>query len=193
MHAPFDVKLSAKEHGYLGSMVIHDKTTDVVDVAQLLSGMIEEVVSDTSGANSKEHISADKAADFNILLVEDSPFFRNLTVPFLAAAGYQITATESGQEALKEIGVDPNHYDLIVTDIEMPGMDGFEFTSACRALPGVNGKPIIAYTASLSDDVMAKGKSVGMDDCILKTDRPGLLQAVSRCLTSQKDGEEAAA
>lgn len=187
VHEVFDVKLSAKEQGYLGSMVIQGKTTDVVDVAQILSEAIGETVSDTTGHAEHTHISTEKAADYNILLVEDSPFFRNLTVPFLAAAGYKITATESGQEALERIGVDPTHFDLIVTDIEMPGMNGFEFTSACRALPGVNGKPIIAYTASLSDEVMAKGKSVGMDDCILKTDRPGLLEAVSRCLTGHEE------
>ena len=185
VHAPFDVKLAAKEDGYLGSMVIHEKTTDVVDVAQLLATEVEESVA--ADQPDSPHISAEKAAAYNILLVEDSPFFRNLTVPFLAAAGYKITATESGQEALASIGVDPNHYDLIVTDIEMPGMNGFEFTSACRALPGIGEKPIIAYTASLSDEVMERGKSVGMDDCILKTDRPGLLEAVSRCLISQRE------
>ena len=186
VHAPFDVKLNAKEAGYLGSMVISEKTTDVVDVAQLLTDAIGEPKVDATGSGQAA-ISAENAAQYNILLVEDSPFFRNLTVPFLAAAGYQITAAESGQEALENIGVDPNHFDLIVTDIEMPGMDGFEFTTACRSIPGINGKPIIAYTASLSAEVMERGKSVGMDDCILKTDRPGLLEAMSRCLTSQKE------
>lgn len=188
VHAPFDVKLTAKDPGYLGSMVISQKTTDIVDVAQLLSQAIGDVVPQMEHHASPLQASQEKGSEYNILLVEDSPFFRNLTVPFLAAAGYKITAAESGQAALTEIGVDPNHYDLIVTDIEMPGMNGFEFTSACRALPGISNKPIIAYTASLSDDVMKKGKSVGMNDCILKTDRPGLLEAVSRCLTEQKQG-----
>lgn len=188
VHAPFNVKLQSKEKGFLGSMVIHEKTTDVVDVAQLLSSVISEMVSDTTGeVGATLPINSEKASEFNILLVEDSPFFRNLTVPFLAAAGYKITAAESGQEALKAIGADPQHFDLIVTDIEMPGMNGFEFTTACRALPGLVGTPIIAYTASLSDEVMKRGKSVGMNDCILKTDRPGLLQAVSRCLTGREE------
>jgi two-component system, chemotaxis family, sensor kinase CheA len=176
----FDVKLSSHEKLFLGSMVIGGKTTDVVDVAQLLSIVVEGEPSD------KETAGHQKANEYNILLVEDSPFFRNLTVPFLAAAGYKITAVESGQDALKAIGPDSHKFDLIVTDIEMPGMNGFEFTQACRAIPGMKATPIIAYTASLSNEVMRKGLEIGMQDCILKTDRPKLLQAVSHYLQQQE-------
>jgi two-component system chemotaxis sensor kinase CheA len=188
VHAPLDMKLHSKEKFYLGSMVIHDKTTDVVDVAQLLGVSVgNESVEAPAHAGDVVIANQGKGSEFNILLVEDSPFFRNLTVPFLTAAGYRITAADSGQEALKAIGADPNRFDLIVTDIEMPGMNGFEFTTACRALPGLLSTPIIAYTASLSEEVMKRGKSVGMNDCILKTDRPGLLQAVSRCLNEREE------
>lgn len=186
-YAPFDVKLQSKEKEYLGSMVIHDKTTDVVDVSQLLiSTLGESETAEDAPVEVAVQSNDDEAIVYNILLVEDSPFFRNLTVPFLAAAGHKITAADSGHEALKAIGTDPNHFDLIITDIEMPGMNGFEFATACRSLPGFVDTPIIAYSASLSEEVMRRGKSVGIDDCILKTDRPGLLQAVSRCLSELK-------
>ncbi len=180
VQSQFEVKLAATEKGFLGSMVIAGKTTDVVDVAQLLSIVVGEEIA------PEDKNMPPKVTDYNILLVEDSPFFRNLTVPFLAAAGYKITAVESGQEALKALGPDPHKFDLIVTDIEMPGMNGFEFTQACRAIPAMKGTPIIAYTASLSNEVMRKGKEIGMQDCILKTDRPKLLQAVSHYLQQQE-------
>ena len=187
VHAPFDIKISskdAKEHGYLGSMVIAGKTTDVVDVAHLLSDMIGEVVSD---AQKKKHAGFQ---DFKLLLVEDSPFFRNLTVPLLSAAGYKVTAAEDARHALDELS--QKKYDMIVTDIEMPGMDGFDFATACRSNPNINGIPIVAYTSTVSDEIVKRTKNVGMQDCIMKTDRPGLLESVARCLTSHGRKEMAA-
>ncbi len=182
--APFDIKLTSKEakrHGYLGSMVISGKTTDVVDIGYLLSDLVEDAVAER-GAIGKE-----RAIDKNILLVEDSPFFRNLTVPMLSAVGYKVTSAENGQEALRILNDESNRFDVIVTDIEMPVMDGFDFVSACRKSAHVNGTPILGYTASLSSDILQRSKEVGMNDCIVKTDRPGLLDAVAHWIVNHKE------
>lgn len=182
--APFDIKLSSKEakkHGYLGSMVISGKTTDVVDIGYLLADLVEDAVADMSA------IGKQKAANKTILLVEDSPFFRNLTVPMLSAVGYKVTMAENGQEALQLLTEDDMKFDIIVTDIEMPVMDGFEFAAACRKSPQVNGTPIVAYTASLSSEIIKRSKEVGMNDCIVKTDRPGLLESVAHWLVTYKE------
>ena len=184
VYAQFDIKLTSKEvksQGYLGSMIISGKPTDIVDVAHLLS----DVVGQSMPAAGL--IDRTQAENSNILLVEDSPFFRNLTVPFLASVGYHVTATEDAKEALSLLNDGRHHFDMIVTDIEMPGMNGFEFTTACRNNPGINGIPIVAYTSTLSAEVMQKSKDVGMNDCIVKTDRPGLLETVSRCLFQAKE------
>ncbi len=181
--APFDIKLSSKEakgHGYLGSMVISGKTTDVVDIAYLLADLVEDAMLDMGPAKQKAH-------NKTILLVEDSPFFRNLTVPMLSAMGYQVTSAENGQEALHMLTEDKMHFDVIVTDIEMPVMDGYEFVTACRKSAQVNGTPIVGYTASLSQDVISRSKDVGMNDCIMKTDRPGLLDAVAHLIIEHKE------
>jgi len=190
VHAPFAIKLASKEakgNGYLGSMVIAGKSADVVDVSYLLADLVDHAV--TTG-----DISRQKAAECQVLLVEDSPFFRNLTVPFLSAAGYKVTAAEDANVALQLLTKDHMHFDMIVTDIEMPGMNGFEFASACRATPEINGTPIIAYTASLSHEVMQRSKEVGMNDCIVKTDRVGLLDSMARylALAIHPKGREAA-
>jgi len=175
-YTPFAIKLTsqdAKDHGYLGSMVVDGKSTDVVDVAHLLRDIIGEAMGGSGPSLVRE---------CHLLLVEDSPFFRSLTVPFLAAAGYRVTAIESAAEALALLGTPQGKFDMIVTDLEMPGMNGYEFASACRARPMLENLPIIAYTAAMTEEVVKKTQAVGMNDCIVKTDRPGLLQSIAHYL-----------
>lgn len=184
VQAPFDIKLTnkdSKEHGLLGSMVIAGKTTDVVDVGAILSELVEDSVSE------QNKMSKDQAQHCELLLVEDSPFFRNLTLPFLSAAGYRVTAAENAEQALSMLIEKGKHFDMIVTDIEMPGMNGFEFATACRNAKQLNGIPIVAYTASMSDEVLKRSVSSGMNDCIVKTDRPGLLLSVAKHLSEHKE------
>ncbi len=188
VHAPFDIKLTSKEaknHGYIGSMIISGKTTDVVDVGMILG----EIAGEASDAGRAEHKEILEHGN-DVLLVEDSPFFRNLTVPFLASAGYHVTSAENGEQALSILLDQGKHFDLIVTDIEMPGMSGFDFATACRNAKQVNDIPIVAYTASMSDDVVKRSVSVGMNDCIVKTDRPGLLQSLAKHLSSYKSSDK---
>ncbi|OYW13256.1 MAG: hypothetical protein B7X02_02570, partial [Rhodospirillales bacterium 12-54-5] len=94
VRAPYAIKFSAHEKDCLGSMVIQGKTTDIVDVASMLSDLVDQAM---QMHGSKGRVAAEGK---RLLLVEDSPFFRNLTEPFLAAAGYEVTVVENGQEAL---------------------------------------------------------------------------------------------
>ena len=181
IHTPFSIKLSSKEArglGYLGSMIVGGKSTDVVDVAFLLSDLVEQVVAEINPIGKK------KISDCNVLLVEDSPFFRNMMVPFFNAAGYQVTAVESAQEALTILNKESSAIDMIVTDLEMPGMDGYEFADVCRNTPRIDEIPIVAYTSSISDETVRKTKAAGMNDCIVKSDRSGLLESVYHWLTA---------
>ena len=190
VQAPLDIKItskSAKEHGYLGSMVISGKATDVVDIGYLLKDLVEDAVAGMSVDGVR------KASEKTILLVEDSPFFRNLTVPMLSAAGYQVTTAENGQEAYNLLTEKNMIFDMIVTDLEMPVMDGFEFATACRKSAKINGTPIIAYTSSLSSEVSQHSKDAGMNDCIMKTDRLGLLDSVGHWLAIAPHHKEIAA
>ena len=181
--AQYDIKLSSKsteDESCLGSMVISGKTTDVVDVASILSDLVDQAIINHQAKGKKN------STPYNLLLAEDSPFFRNLTEPFLAASGYNVTSVENGQEALDLLFKQPTAFDILVTDIEMPIMDGFELTTSCRKHPALNTIPIIAYTASESQELMDKTKAAGVDACILKTDRPGLLEAIAHHLSNEK-------
>lgn len=178
VEAPLTVKLSNKDAGYLGSMVIAGKTTDIVDVGCMLSGVIDSIVA----LNTVER--SESASNYSLLLAEDSPFFRNLTVPVLLAVGYQVTAVEGGMEAFRLLG--KQHFDLVVTDIEMPDMDGFDLLASCRAVPELADIPIIAFTSTLTAPLEERGRQEGFADMIVKTDREGLLQAIEAQLSAVK-------
>src|SRR6202030_4788386 len=84
-----------------------------------------------------------------ILLVDDSAFFRNMLTPVLKAAGYSVTTAANGREALALVEK-ANDFDVIVSDIEMPGIDGFELAEALRADERMGQVPIIALTSHTS-------------------------------------------
>ena len=170
VQVPFDLQLVAQVKGYLGSMVIAGHTTDVVDVAYLLDR--------SAGTESLEAITGQKEAG-NVLLVDDSPFFLKMTAPFLASAGYRVTTVGNGIEALAKLEKSSESFDIIVTDINMPGMDGFRFAEACHAFPRSASIPIIGCTATMDQDTLRKSKNAGMVTCVPKNNRPGLLEVMA--------------
>ena len=117
-----------------------------------------------------------------LLVVDDSPFFRNLTVPFLKSAGYMVTAAAGAHEAMQEIESAKFVFDAIISDIEMPEIDGFGFAEMCQNHPKANSVPIFAFTSARNERVLEKGKAVGFREIILKTDRAGLLIAIAETL-----------
>ena len=79
--------------------------------------------------------SSRRATPRSVLLIDDSPFFRNMLTPVLQAAGYQVTAVGARPKRLP-CSRTGHVFDVAVTDIEMPDMDGFQFAEAVRANRG---------------------------------------------------------
>ena len=101
---------------------------------------------------------------FKILVVEDNKNLRKLMVTYLKKNNYEPLEAEDGEQALDII--DKNHIDLIITDIMMPNMDGFELT---RELRDANYMlPILFVTAKESIDDKKKGFLIGADDYMVK-------------------------
>ena len=124
----------------------------------------------TGGANNAP-------AARNLLFVEDSAFFRNMLTPVLRAAGYEVTALPGAQEALSVVKAGKS-FDVVVTDLEMPGMDGFEFAEAIRSQKNAAHTPIIALSSMTSPDAIAKVRKAGFHDFVAKFDRQGLVAAL---------------
>lgn len=132
-----------------------------------------------------------------VLLVDDSQTNRLLGVSILKKMGYQCDAVENGQEAVE--AVREGSYGLVLMDIRMPAMDGFEATSQIRGLPGpVAAIPVVAMTAHVEPEDRQLCLASGMDDHVSKpVDRQVLSSVLHRLIGPPEDanaapGDEAA-
>jgi two-component system, chemotaxis family, sensor kinase CheA len=174
------VELTADNPGVIGTAVIAGKATTIIDAGYYLP----QAFGDWFGRNDKEY-GDDEHSSPRILLVDDSPFFRNLLVPLLSVAGYEVTAVEGADRALamREQGYE---FDMIISDIEMPGMSGFEFAAAVRADGRWYSTPMIALSSHATEKDFERGRQVGFNDYVAKFDRDSLLQTIASTLASLK-------
>ncbi|TNC94433.1 MAG: two-component system, chemotaxis family, sensor kinase CheA, partial [Stygiobacter sp.] len=174
------VELTADNPGVIGTAVIAGKATTIIDAGYYLP----QAFGDWFGRNDKEY-GDDEHSSPRILLVDDSPFFRNLLVPLLSVAGYDVTAVEGADRALamREQGYE---FDMIISDIEMPGMSGFEFATAVRADGRWYNTPMIALSSHATEKDFERGRQVGFNDYVAKFDRDSLLQTIASTLATLK-------
>ncbi len=172
-----EIKVTSETPGVLGSAIIRDQATEVIDVAHFLPlGFADWFHGNSGGASEKK----------KLLFVDDSAFFRNMLAPVLQAAGYEVSAVAGGKEALALIERGAQ-FDIVVTDIEMPGFDGYALNEALRANARTAHLPVIALSSSLSGAAVAKSERAGMHAYVAKFDRRGLLQALkTACVEMQE-------
>ena len=163
-----DIQVAGDNAGILGSAVIKGQATEIIDVGHFLP------LAFADWFRRKERWVNGKPR--SVLLVDDSPFFRNMLTPVLQAAGYEVTAAGSAQEALAILK--DRAFDVAITDIEMPDMDGFEFAQAVRGDARTADLPIIALSSVVSAEAVERGRRVGFHDYVAKFDRQGLIAAL---------------
>jgi putative two-component system response regulator len=100
-------------------------------------------------------------------VAEDTPDLRNYVVKILSRLGHQVVSAENGQVAWDLLNSDPT-IDILVTDIMMPKMDGYELLEAVRNDPERNDLPVIMITAKAGDDPKLKALGIGADDYLPK-------------------------
>ena len=123
----------------------------------------------------------------HILLVEDNPINQKLAGFMLSKAGYRLTLASNGEEAVKIYTSQPDTFNLILMDIQMPVLDGLQATGKIRS-SGFFNIPIIAMTAESMKGDMEKCKEAGMNDYISKPIRRDLLYKMVKkwCLINKE-------
>jgi len=174
-----NVQLSAERPGLLGSAIISGKATEVIDAGFFLTQAFADWFDGPAEETQTSHQTA------RVLLVDDSPFFRNLLTPLLTVAGYDVTTIESGRDAL-QLCEDGEDFDVIISDIEMPGMNGFEFAQEIRTATRWKDTPLVALSGYTSQKDLERGREAGFSDYVAKFDREGLLQTLAQTLAEHR-------
>ncbi len=176
-----DIKLASGIEGVVGTAIIDDKATEVIDVSYYLSQAFTEWLRSRDLDDDSSPV-----AGSSVLLIDDSDFFRNMVKPVLTVAGYKVTAVNGARAALdiREKGI---MFDAIVSDIEMPDMTGFEFAEAIRGSGIWQHTPLVALSSLASEKDVAHGLDVGFNDYVAKFDRETLLKSLSQQLKIQGD------
>jgi two-component system chemotaxis sensor kinase CheA len=164
-----NIEVGSDRSGILGSAVIRGHATEILDVGHFLPLAYEDWF-------RRKDVHA-KTASRTLLFVDDSAFFRNMLTPVLKAAGYDVTTVAAAQEALTLLK-NGRKFDVLVTDIDMPGMDGFALAEAIRQEKRFSDLPIIALSSYSSPESIERGREVGFHDYVAKFDRQSLVAAL---------------
>ncbi len=163
------IEVAGSSDGILGSAVIKGQATEVIDVGHFLPMAFADWF---SRKEMRPSLSAQ-----SVLLVDNSAFFRNMLAPVLKAAGYRVRTAPNAQEGLAALR-SGQPFDAVLTDIEMPDMNGFEFAETIRADAHLAAMPIIALSSLISPAAIERGRQAGFHDYVAKFDRPGLIAAL---------------
>ncbi len=166
--------------GYLGAAILGDGR-----IALLLDpGALVREPGKATARRRAETVSSPSGGKMQapkVLIVEDSFTVRELQRSILEAAGYRVETARDGRDALDRLNRDPG-IDIVVTDIEMPEMDGLELTQAIRADPQRSSLPVVIVTSRGSDEDRQRGLEAGADAYMAKRsfDQRALLETVEQ-------------
>lgn len=174
------IKLNQEEikgKGLIGSTILEDRIVLLINLFEIFEMVSPDEYEDNSLRS--------RNGEYRILLVEDTPFFARMMKYYLEWGGYQVIMAENGQEALdilKKCAVD-----LVLSDIQMPVMDGLELARHIRKNPDLASLPLVALTSMTSEGDRQAGMEAGFDFYEIKLDKVTLLKALKNALELRRD------
>ena len=170
--------VTLKQPGIMGSAIIGNRTTMLVNIFEIIRISNPQWFEDH--AAYAEVCIDDNTQAPTILIVEDSNFFRNQVKGYIEEAGYNVLEGEDGRVAWNVLECQGDAISVVVTDIEMPNMDGFTLTEKIKTDKRFSHLPVIALTTLAADEDIARGKAVGVDEYHIKLDKERLMESVHR-------------
>ncbi len=170
-----------REPGVIGCVEVDGRATRLLDLYELTQCAHPQWFP----ATNELPVTADAEQSVEqrpqrILLAEDSNFFRQQLVRYLSQAGFDVIEFEDGELAWRFLQSEGDTVDVVVTDIEMPNMDGCELSSRIKGDPELQHLPVIAVTSLSGEDDMQRGLEAGIDDYQIKLDRERLMACVKK-------------
>lgn len=178
-----ELKASSRKQGILGSMIINGKATEIVDISHYISREFEDWLG---------HVEANKVEGKNyrgkkhVLLVDDSSFFRKFMRPVILAANYKVTTCEDGKQALDILKEHAHEFDIVITDIDMPVMNGVELMQEIKNDEQISYLPVVALTSHEEDDFGMDVKEIGFLDFVTKSNRNKVIEVITDILKERK-------
>jgi len=168
---------SIRDKGIHGSTLINGKITLLLDLYALLEMGAPESL-------QRIEFETDKLKGAKVLLVEDTPMFLAVIREYLESANLNVTTVTNGRQALEVMRQRP--FDLILSDIEMPVMDGWGLIQAIRTTEIWKNIPVIALTSIDDAETIKAGLNAGFNDWIVKLDKHKILAGIGKNLSPQK-------
>ena len=157
-------------------MIINNHTTLLVDIFDLVKKLNPDWFTHEAEAAAEMAEQGEKI----ILFAEDSAFFRNQVKSFMQDDGFKVIEAEDGLIAWELLKERVDEIDIVVTDLEMPNMDGFELTQKIKSDPQYSHLSVVALTSLASEAHIEKGKKVGIDEYQIKLDREKLMNVIRK-------------
>lgn len=178
--------------GLFGSLNLKNELIVVLDPFELIERAYPVAKAAPSAVvqTLQTQLEVGKTSPAHILFVEDTVFFRKTVKNLLEKEGYLVTTAGDGQDAIQILTQQPTDFDLIISDIEMPRMNGFDFATALKKNKQFSSIPLLALSSRADNDYKNRGLTNGFDIYLEKLKTDELLKSIVD-LTKNKKQEAA--
>ena len=160
------------DKGIVGTFLYNDKLVMLLDVFSVFE----------KHAPDKLITQEIQTGSAKILAAEDSLFFRKLIAQYMQHEEWTVEIVNDGQEAWERLQAEPSRFNLVISDINMPRMDGFQLAAKIREDRRFDMLPLVALTTLSDDHFREKGLSIGFDRYVVKIDKNQVRATVAECL-----------
>ncbi|GAB5521999.1 MAG: chemotaxis protein [Rhodothermales bacterium] len=164
----------------IGLVTMGEKNILMIDVEKIVAGLDPKL----AVSSSDEVDSLPDGANYTVLMAEDSETIRGMVHQQLEEVGFNVIVTKDGMEAWETLNELAGRQtakapvDVIVTDLEMPRMDGYTLTKNIKAHPRLADVPVLIFSSMVAKDNLHKGQSVGADHQLTKPELVNLVNTI---------------
>ncbi|HMM19239.1 MAG TPA: chemotaxis protein [Selenomonadales bacterium] len=174
-----------------GIIKMQDKLILLLDFERIVADINPTISAKLSKIPASAQNIVDARQGKTILVAEDSHLLRDLILATLHTAGYtQVVTKENGKEAWDELEKNlankgAKRFDLVITDIEMPKMDGHHLTKKIKEHNDLKEVPVVIFSSLINEEMRRKGEAIGADAQVTKPEIEQLIQLIDSLVTQR--------